>query len=151
MIPGHTKFDVDRVFSITSKAYANSDVFTTAELATVMSESPEITAVVDDGKLVYPWRDRLSAKYTKLPGIRDLHDFIIVRHPTTNHSMMSVRRLCYTGAPRPSTIQVRDYSILITFDEEENYLDLGKGRSLSESKLMSLNFIPEERLISVLK
>ena len=49
MIPGHTEFDVDRVFSITSKAYANADVFTTDELATVMSESPEITAIVDNG------------------------------------------------------------------------------------------------------
>ena len=98
----------------------------------------------------------LSVKYTKLPGIRDLQDFIIVRNPSTNHSMMSVRRLCYSGAPQLSTIQVRDHSILVTFDEEENYLDLGMGRSLSNSKLTSLrhmyeNFIPEERLLSVLK
>ena len=41
LIPGHTKFDVDRVFSITSKDYATADVFTTAELATVMSQSPD--------------------------------------------------------------------------------------------------------------
>ena len=55
MIPGHTKFDVDWAFSTTSTAYANADVFTTDEPATVMSESPQIIAIVDNGKLVYPW------------------------------------------------------------------------------------------------
>ena len=99
LIPGHTKFDVDRVFSVISKGYATANVFTTAELAAVMSQSPDITTVIDNGNLVYPWRDRLSVKYTKLPGIRDLHDFILVRNPITNHSMMSVRKLCYSGAP----------------------------------------------------
>ena len=48
LIPGHIKFDVDRVFSITSKGYTTANVFPTTELATVMSQSPDITAVIDN-------------------------------------------------------------------------------------------------------
>lgn len=60
MIAGHTKFDVDRAFSATAKAYNSSDVFTTQELADVMSQSPSITSFIDDGRLVKPWRDMLQ-------------------------------------------------------------------------------------------
>ena len=83
MIVDHAKFDVDHAFSATAKAYNSSDVFTTRELPDVMSQSPSVTCLVDNGKLLKPWRDKLSAKYSKLPGIRSLHDFITVRHPVT--------------------------------------------------------------------
>ena len=57
MIVGHTKFDVDRAFPATAKACNSFDVFTTQELADVMSQSPSITSPVDNGKLVKLWRD----------------------------------------------------------------------------------------------
>ena len=50
MVVGHTKFEPDRLFSMTAKAYASSDVFSTEELATTMS--PYAKPSVDDGKLV---------------------------------------------------------------------------------------------------
>ena len=75
LIAGCTKFDIDRVFSTTAKAYSSTDVFTTQELASVMSESEAISCLIDDGSLVKPWREKLSEKYTKLPGIRVMHDF----------------------------------------------------------------------------
>lgn len=52
MIVGNTNFDVDRAFSATAKAYNSSDIFTTLELAEVMSQSPSITSLIDNGKLV---------------------------------------------------------------------------------------------------
>ena len=64
LIAGHTKFDVDRVFSTTAKAYASADVFTTQELASVMSDSEAISSLIDNGSLVKPWREKLSDKYT---------------------------------------------------------------------------------------
>ena len=74
MVAGHTKFELDRLFSMTAKAYASSDVFSTEELATTMS--PYAKPIVDDGKLVCLWREKLTSKHTKLPGICDLHNFV---------------------------------------------------------------------------
>ena len=48
LIAGHTKFDVDRLFSITAESYNSVDVFNTKELAQVMAHSNNITAVLED-------------------------------------------------------------------------------------------------------
>ena len=43
LIAGHTKFDVDRMFSVTAKAYNASDVFNTQELLCLsMTKSLEL-------------------------------------------------------------------------------------------------------------
>jgi len=49
LIAGHTKFDVDRLFS---KSYNSADVFSTEELVTVMSWSENITAILEDGRSI---------------------------------------------------------------------------------------------------
>ena len=69
LIAGHTKFDVDRLFSITAKSYNSADVFNTRELVTVMSQSENITAVLEEGRSIKNWRDSVALKYSKLPGI----------------------------------------------------------------------------------
>ena len=69
MIVGHTKFEVDRVFSSTSKAYNQSDVFNMKELASVMSQADNLDATIDDSSLVYPWREAVDRKCTKLSRI----------------------------------------------------------------------------------
>ena len=58
-------------------------MFTTQELSEIVSALA--TAVVDDGRLVCNWRDKLT-KYTKLPGIRSLHDFLFVKNTTSSQS-----------------------------------------------------------------
>ncbi len=88
MVAGHPKFEPDRLFSHTAKVYVSSDVFTTEELANIMS--PYATPLVDDGEVVYRWREVLIKKYSKLPGIRELHDFITVRHLATGAATMRV-------------------------------------------------------------
>ena len=42
-----------------------------------------------------PSQSPLGEKYSKLPGIWT-HDFLIVRHPTTNNVMIKVREQCFT-------------------------------------------------------
>ena len=44
LVVGHIKFDVDQVFSVTTKAFNFSDVFNTNELVKVMSQPNLITA-----------------------------------------------------------------------------------------------------------
>ena len=88
---------------MTAKAYASSDVFSTEELATTMS--PYAKPIIDDGKLVRLWREKLTRKYTKLPGIHDLHDFVIVCHLVTGNAAMKVRQQHYQGSFEPASLK----------------------------------------------
>jgi hypothetical protein len=153
LIAGHTKFDVDRLFSVTSKAYNSSDVFNTRELTEVMSQSDSITAIIDNGTLIHNWRDKVSEKYSKLPGIRDLHDFFVIRNPTTGNAMMSIQDHCYEGVARPTTLKLNK-GMDAGFDtfptSNETYTHLGRIRTLTSTKLahlrqMCTNFIPQDR------
>ena len=103
MIAGHTKFAPDLLFSKVSKSYSVSDVFTTSELC--HNAESFASVVVDDGHIVRKWRDALS-KYTKLPGVRSLHDFVCVRKPSTGNAHVCVRNVCYEGAICDSSIKV---------------------------------------------
>jgi len=47
MIPGHTKFVPDQLFSKIAKTYNKSDVFTTVELQNVVLQYADVA--VDDG------------------------------------------------------------------------------------------------------
>ena len=103
MIAGHTKFSVDRMFSRISQSYNRSDVFSTAELASCIQQYAD--TVIDKGEIVHTWQN-LLVKYTKLPGIRSLHDFVIVKSPTTNDAKIRVRNYCHEGAIRDAPIGV---------------------------------------------
>ena len=46
LIAGHTKFDVDCMFSVTAKAYNASDVFNTQELLHVTSQYDKISGII---------------------------------------------------------------------------------------------------------
>ena len=109
MVAGHTKFEPDRLFSLTAKVYASSDVFTTTELADVMSSYAH--TIVDDGSLVFPWREELAKKYSKLPGIRELHDFICVKHVQTGDALMKVCEHCYGGPFHPAKFRQHAYKL----------------------------------------
>ena len=76
MIAGHTKFSVDHLFSMVAQSFNHSDVFTTEELAGIVE--PYAIVVIDSGDIVTPWRAALD-KYTKMPGIRGLHDFVFAK------------------------------------------------------------------------
>lgn len=147
------------MFSITAKAYNTSDVFNTQELLVVMSQSDTISEVMVNGNMISNWRDAVSQKYSKLPGIRVLHDFLIVRNPTSRNAMMIVRDFCHEGAPKPTTMTLNsgttsEFNCFPT--PKENYVELGRIRTLPTTKLnhlrqMSNNNIPMERWFDFLK
>ena len=159
LIAGHTKFDVDRVFSVTAKAYNTADVFNTQELLQVMTRSDNICGVIVTGDSILNWRDSVSQKYSKLPGIRELHDFLIVRNPTTKNAMMFVREFCHEGAPKPTSLKVNNASspeVNCFPSPSDSYLQLGKTRALQSTKLAHLHqmfnsYIPPERCFDFLK
>ena len=119
-----------------------------------MSESEAISSLIDDGSLVKPWREKLSEKYTKLPGIRVMHDFFFVRDKSK--CSMTVRNLCYTGPTHPATMKPKQSSGMVNFHAEENYITTNKTRSLTAAKLNNLqqmysNFIPTDRWLPFLQ
>ena len=100
-----------------------------------LSESEAVSSLIDDDSLVKPWREKVSEKYTKLPGIRVMHDFFFVR----DKSKCSMK-------PKQSS----------GFHAEENYITTNKTRSLTAAKLNNLqqmysNFIPTDRWLPFLQ
>ena len=90
--PTKTKFAPDRLFLVVGSAYKADDVFNVHDLKRIC-EQAAIT-VIEEGTNIYLWRDLLGVKYSSLPGVRKLHDFLIVRlHNET--IMMKVREKIY--------------------------------------------------------
>ena len=58
------------------------------------------------------WREKVGEKYTSLPGIRELHDFVTIVVPP-NKMVMKVREKCYSGALRDTPTKVRKSMPLI--------------------------------------
>ena len=150
LIAGHTKFSPDLLFSKIAQSYNRSDVFTTEELKQIICPYAEV--IIDEGMLVCDWRNLLSNKFSKHPGIRSQHDFVFSLKSSCVET--KVRQLCYDGAFENSSSHVlrgRHPSQSIIPDPiKYNYSQLGKTRLLSDSKMKNLqqmyhDFIPKEQ------
>ena len=105
LVAGHTKFAPDRLFALVANAYNRADVFTVDELLGICQ--PFCTTTIESGSNVLDWRDALQKKYSDLPGVRKLHDFLIVR-TGENTVIMKVRAKCHVGAPLVSPLHTVD-------------------------------------------
>ena len=130
-------------------------MFKTEELKEIISLYAEV--IIDQGEIVCEWRDPLAKKFSKLPGIRNLHDFVYTA--STSGVIAKVRRLCSTGLYEQSSSHVlrgRDVDKCIIPDPvDHNYSTLGILRPLTDSKLkhlkqMARDFIPSDRRLSFL-
>ena len=52
------------------------------------------------------WREKVGEKYSKLPGIRDLHNFLTIAVPP-NKTVMKVRQNYYLGTLRDTHTKVK--------------------------------------------
>ena len=147
LISGHTKFAPDLLFSRIAQSYNRSDVFNTTELGQIAEQYANV--VIDDGERVRPWRASLE-KYSQLPGIRALHDFVFARNPGCDVKMKA-RSLCYTGQLANTEFHVkRGYRLQDCAIPSENYKDKHLIRPITTAKHAHLqqmfkNFIPPER------
>ena len=143
MIPGHTKFAPDLLFSHIAKSYYKSDVFNETDLQLIVEQFSVV--VIDNGRIVRTWREKVGAKYSNLPGIRHLHDFAAIAVPP-NKIVMKVREKCYSGALRDSPTKVKK-----DFISTDSYIprvtDLYQARmnlrSLTDNKLGHLKLMLE--------
>lgn len=127
LITGRTKFSPDLLFSRIAQTYNRSDVFTTQELKDVIAYANIVT---DNGSIVCDWRNAM-AKYSKLPGISSLHDFIFTRNPVTNAVIAKVRKNCSMGTFENATTNGRDVEEGVIPDQaSESYSSLGPNISI---------------------
>lgn len=104
MIPGHTQFAPDVLFPKIAKAFYAADVFNEAELKLIAEQFGLVT--LDNRGIVCTWRE-VGEKYTSLPGIRELHDFVTVAMPP-DKMVMKVHERCYAGALRDTPTKVKN-------------------------------------------
>ena len=150
LIAGHTKFSPDIVFAKIAKSYNRSDIFNSEDLQNVISQHADVT--VDHGEIVHDWRENLT-KYSKMPGIRSLHDFVFVKNSATGKMVCKTRPLCYEGSFTNATMHImsgRQVEEDIIPDGTQTYLSKRKLRKISDMKLqhlrqMSRLFIPSDR------
>ena len=64
------------------------------------------TVMFDNGRIVRCWRETVTQKYSSLPGIRDLHDFLTLRNVGEN-ALMKVRTNCYSGTLKSTPMAIR--------------------------------------------
>ena len=103
MVAGHTKFAPDRLFATIGSAYKVADVFNIDELKSLCA--PSATTLIETGENVLTWRDTLGVKYSDLPGVRKLHDFLFIR-AHTGQVVMKVREHCFKGQWKDSPLRM---------------------------------------------
>ena len=94
----------------------------------------------------------MGKKYTSLPGIRELHDFVTIAVPP-NIIVMKVQEKCYSGALRDAPTKVRkDFNATDSCIPKvtDSYSTRGNVRSLSENKMghlqqMYANLLSQEK------
>ena len=105
---------------------------------------------MDDGSLVLAWRDAVSRKYSKFPGIHSLHDFLFIKNAVTGMVTAKTRTLCYVGSFQDATMHIlrgRDAENIIP-DVSQSYSSLNKTRTLSSSKMEHLKQMYQSKLHS---
>ena len=150
MVAGHTKFAPDQLFSLTARDFYSSDIFNEREFLEVMQR--HATVMFDNGRIVRCWRETVTQKYSSLPGIRDLHDFLALRNVGEN-ALMKVRSNCYSGTLKSTPMAIRkgmSAADRVLPGLGQSYFAKGMVKQLSESKQshlnqMCINFIPNDR------
>lgn len=135
LVAGHTKFSPDLLFSKIAQSCNWSDVFTTEELKDIISLYADV--ILDEGEIVCDWRNPIATKYSKLPGIQTLHDFVY-----STGEVAQVHKLCYTSSYEQSTSHVlrgRDTENCVFPDtDSHSYFALGNKSSVSVQKTQHL-------------
>ena len=102
LVAGHTKFAPDRLFALTANAYNKADVFNIEELQNICQRFGATT--IAEGADIGDWRSMLALKYSDLPGLRKMHDFLIIRN--NDNVIMKVRKSCHVGVPSESPLSI---------------------------------------------
>ena len=103
------------------------------------------TVVVDHGRIVCTWRERVGEKYTNLLGIGDLHDFTCVA-TSPSGVLMKVREKCYTGTLKDTPTKVKKGTDLCIPRVSDTYKSKGLLRPLTDKKTEDLKQMFEKSI-----
>lgn len=144
MIAGHTKFAPDRLFSAIGNAYKAADVFTMSDLQALCAQSA--TSFIEKGDTVLTWREFLGQKYSDRPGVRKLHDFLVVK-AHNGEVVMKVCQQCFTGEWKKSPLKVVSAAVSDTCRStySETHSHSISGEKLANMVTMYDRFIPPHR------
>ena len=147
MPAGHTKFNPDRLFSQIASSYSHADVFTIVELKQLCQSYA--TCYIEDGSNIFTWRDTLGEKYSNLPGVRKLHDFLIIRPSPNEAVIMKVREHCFNPREVPSVSPLRVISDITVKPTLLSYKQ-ARYHQISEEKMAHMvqmynSFVPLDR------
>ena len=98
--------------------------------------------MIDSGRIVRTWRETVTKKYSNLPGIRGLHDFLALRN-SGQDAVMKVRESCYTGILKDTPMKVikgMSCTDIAIPGVGQTYFALGMIKQLSESKQRAESF-----------
>lgn len=95
MLAGCTEFAPDCMFSSVGGACKSEDIFSIDDLKGICDRVA--TTFIDNGDTVFTWWDTVVANYSNIPGVRMLHDFLVVKS-YNGEVMVKVREHCYEGS-----------------------------------------------------
>ena len=108
LIPGHSKFSPDILFSKIGNTFNCHDVFTVQELAGLVERYA--LCLVSDNASIFRWRDYLSSIYLSFDGIKTYHDFRIKRS-LDGQSKLMFRERQYTGSYHTDCTKLREIGL----------------------------------------
>jgi len=149
MVPGHTKFAPDTLFSQVARTYYNNDIMITDDIVKCIIPYAQCRIVTSHN--IGWWKAELETKYKKLPQVKSYCDFLIEKD-SNNSVNLYAKAHCYEGEWTDVTS-----SFFIKNKEDEDkrvslvthsYHVMQKTNPLSAEKLVDLAkcaaHIPEE-------
>ena len=129
--------------------YKREDVCTIDELKDICDQNA--TTFIEDGQQVFTWRESLGDKYSDLPGVRKLHDFLVVKAHSGN-VVMKVRENCFASEWKDSPLRVRDHTVqgVPTTAYSNSHLHSISAEKMGNMITMYDRFVPPSRRPSYL-
>lgn len=132
-----------------TSAYKAADVFTINDLNEICAQSA--TAHIQKGGDVFTWRNYLGQKYSDLPGVCKLHDFLVVK-TNIGEVVMKVREWCFSGEWKRSPLRNVNDDVsptLLSTYSETHVNDIPEGK-MTDMVTMYNRFIPLDRRLGYL-
>jgi len=153
MVPGHTKFTPDNLFSCISRTYKNSDVMITDDLVKIITQYAQCCTT--SSSQFYDFQDMMRSKFNTIKNIKLYHDFKFVKDLVTGNETIEARVRAYDGGYTDITIQFVDVSKIndntMATLQQFDYTKQKKSKPLSKEKLVDLEkcvqYVPHEKRV----
>jgi len=131
MVPGHTKFWPDVVFSTIARRYYRSDVFSFDDMIKLISDC-DINTLAFNASQIYGWSEYLKNYFNVVPRITSYRFF----ETLSQNEYVSCSEKCFY--PEFGTNVITKISEVPVIDASYSYVSLKKMKKLSNEKILDL-------------